>query len=78
MTFEPTNINVATGETVTFVVTNAGKTVHEFTLGDAALQQAHATEMAQIAGGMVMDGPDSISLQPGETKQLTWLLADRA
>ena len=72
MTFEPTSINVATGETVTFVVTNAGKSVHEFTLGDAALQQAHATAMAQMAGAMVMDDPDSISLKPGETKQLTW------
>ena len=72
MAFEPSSINVAPAETVTFVVTNTGKAVHEFTLGDAAMQQAHATEMAQMASGMAMDGSNSITLQPGETKQLTW------
>ena len=76
MTFEPSKINVSTGETVTFVVTNSGQAVHEFTLGDAAMQQQHADEMAQIADGMAHNDPNSIRLQPGETKQLTWRFGD--
>jgi uncharacterized cupredoxin-like copper-binding protein len=76
MTFEPGRINVSAGETVTFLVTNTGQTVHEFTLGDAAMQQEHADEMAQMGDGMAHDGPNSITLQPGETKQLTWRFGD--
>jgi uncharacterized cupredoxin-like copper-binding protein len=76
MTFEPSKINVSTGETLTFVVTNSGQAVHEFTLGDAAMQQQHADEMAQMADTMVHNEPNSIRLQPGETKQLTWRFGD--
>jgi uncharacterized cupredoxin-like copper-binding protein len=76
MTFEPTSINASAGETVTFVVTNPGQAIHEFTLGDTAMQQAHANEMAQMGGAMTHDGPNSITLQPGETKQLTWRFGD--
>jgi uncharacterized cupredoxin-like copper-binding protein len=42
MTFEPDTIDVSAGEVITFVVTNRGQTAHEFTLGDAAMQQEHA------------------------------------
>ncbi len=70
MTFQPSSITVSAGETVTFVVTNTGQTVHEFNLGDAAMQQAHAAEMAQMGDGMAHEGANSITLQPGETKQL--------
>src|SRR5262245_27364302 len=48
MTFEPSQINVSAGETVTFAVTNTGQTIHEFTLGDAVMQQAHADMMDQM------------------------------
>jgi uncharacterized cupredoxin-like copper-binding protein len=72
MRFEPSTIEVSAGETVTFVVTNIGKAVHEFTLGDAAMQQEHAETMAHTPAGMAHDSPNSITLQPGVTKQLTW------
>lgn len=72
MAFDPSSIEVAAGETVTFVVTNTGKSVHEFTLGDAAMQREHAEVMAHMPSGMAHDLPNSVSLQPGETKQLTW------
>jgi uncharacterized cupredoxin-like copper-binding protein len=72
MTFEPSTIEVSAGETVTFRVTNSGQAVHEFTLGDAAMQQEHADAMAHMPDGMAHDLPNSITLQPGETKQLTW------
>lgn len=76
MTFEPSRINVSAGETVTFVVTNTGQIVHEFTLGDAAMQQERADMMAHMPAGVAHDLPNSIKLQPGETKQLNWRFGD--
>jgi plastocyanin len=54
MTFQPSRITVSAGETVTFVVTNTGQADHDFTLGDAAMQQQHAEAMAHMPG---RDGP---------------------
>nr|MBA2488983.1 hypothetical protein [Chloroflexota bacterium] len=71
MTFEPAWIEVTAGETVTFVVTNNGQAVHEFTLGDAAMQQEYATQMEHLPDGVAHDQPNSITLQPGETGLLT-------
>jgi uncharacterized cupredoxin-like copper-binding protein len=76
MSFEPASINVSAGETVTFAVTNAGRGVHEFTLGDAAMQQEHAQAMAHIPAGVPHSFPNSLTLQPGETKRLTWRFGD--
>jgi uncharacterized cupredoxin-like copper-binding protein len=76
MTFEPSRINVSAGETVAFLVTNTGQAIHEFTLGDAAMQHQHADEMAQMRDAMGHNQPNSITLQPGETKQLTWRFGD--
>lgn len=69
--FEPSAIPVEKGETVTFEVKNMGQTVHEFTLGDEAFQKEHGEEM-KASGSMMQDEPNSILLQPGETKKLTW------
>ncbi|MBM3945354.1 MAG: hypothetical protein FJ317_07705, partial [SAR202 cluster bacterium] len=70
--FRPSRVSVAAGETVTFVVTNTGRTVHEFTIGDAAMQQEHAEMTTHMSGAMPHDLPNSISLQPGEAKRITW------
>lgn len=72
MAFEPSTIDVSAGETVTLEITNSGQAAHEFTLGDAAMQQEHADAMAHMPDGMPHDLPNSVRLQPGETKQLTW------
>ncbi len=69
LTFEPAAVDVSPGDTVTFVVTNAGKLPHEFVLGDEAYQESHAAGMA--AGGHP-HGDNGISLEPGETRELTW------
>jgi uncharacterized cupredoxin-like copper-binding protein len=74
--FDPSRITVSAGETVTFVVTNTGQAVHDFTLGDAAMQQQHAEAMAHIPAGRAHDTPNSITLEPGTTKQLTWRFDD--
>lgn len=75
MAFDPGRITVAAGETVTFEVTNAGKTAHEFILGEAGMQQEHGRTMAQMPG-MAHDTAGSLRLQPGETKRLTWKFGD--
>ncbi len=67
--FDPDNLEVAVGEAVTFVVTNKGSTQHEFVLGDQEYQAAHEVEMA--AGEMEHSG-NAVTVDPGETKQLTW------
>lgn len=78
MAFEPAGIHVSAGETVTFSVTNTGQTVHEFTLGDAAMQQQHADAMTHMPTGMAHDTPNSITMQPGEAKRLTWRFGEVA
>lgn len=56
------------------MVTNAGKTKHEFTLGDEGFQMAHEEDMAM--DGMGGDAPNSLVLEPGETRELTWMFTD--
>lgn len=67
--FEPAALEVESGETVTFVVTNEGEQEHEFVLGDLAYQESHAEEMA--AGGMHHEG-NAVTVAPGATEELTW------
>jgi uncharacterized cupredoxin-like copper-binding protein len=76
MAFDPETITVEPGEVVTFEVTNTGEAVHEFFLGDRAMQQEHAEEMAEMGSDMAHDEPYSIRLDPGQTKELTWRFAD--
>lgn len=71
LAFDPARLEVEKGEAVTFVVANGGKTIHEFTLGDEDFQRAHEEEMSM--DGMGGDEPYSVNLDPGETKQLTWV-----
>ncbi|MFP5333445.1 MAG: plastocyanin/azurin family copper-binding protein, partial [Acidimicrobiia bacterium] len=70
--FDPASIEIATGETVTFRVTNTGAIPHDFTLGDEMTQQAHAEEMEEMAGMSMPDEPNAMVVAPGETKELTW------
>jgi len=72
MKIEPAAMSVPAGVPVTFVVTNGGTVLHEFTLGDEADQMAHDQEM-MANGGMSMpkDEPMAIGVEPGQTKELT-------
>lgn len=67
---EPATLRVPAGVPVTFVVTNAGATEHEFYIGDEAAQAKHEDEMKEM-GGMMHADSDDISLKGGETKELT-------
>jgi uncharacterized cupredoxin-like copper-binding protein len=72
--FDPPSLDVVSGDTVTFVVTNDGKTAHEFVLGDESYQQEHA---AQMPDHDVMDmGITGIEIRPGRTKRLTWTFTE--
>lgn len=75
MRFDPAMLAVKAGETVRFVVTNAGKLQHEFTIGDAQTQLAHE-QMMQSMPGMRHEEPNSVSLAPGEAKTLVWQFAE--
>ena len=57
------------------MVTNTGATVHEFTLGDEATQDEHEAEMTEMMeeGETMEHGePNTLSLEPGESGELTW------
>lgn len=67
--FDPASIELETGEVVTFVVRNIGKTDHEFILGDRAYQDMHEADMQ---GGAMMETDNAVTVAPGETNELTW------
>lgn len=71
LSFTPDEIAVAVGETVTFRVTNEGAIVHDFTVGDEEAQEEHEAEMAEMPG-MAHEEPNLLTLDPGETDELTW------
>lgn len=74
--FEPTSVEVAAGETVTFVVTNDGAVEHEFVLGPEHIQMEHEGGMGE---GMehdemtedAMEGWPALTLAPGATEEVT-------
>jgi uncharacterized cupredoxin-like copper-binding protein len=66
--FDPETIEVGTGETVRFIVTNTGEDEHEFIVGDADMQEMAEEEMAEGMGNH-MDAMASLMLEPGETAE---------
>jgi uncharacterized cupredoxin-like copper-binding protein len=75
LTFEPADITVAPGETVTFRLTNDGSVVHDFTLGDQTTQDEHEAEMTEM-DGMAHDEPNVVTIPAGETVELAWTFGD--
>lgn len=70
LSFDPAELRVSPGETITFRVVNEGALAHDFTIGDEATQAEHAEEMAD---GMAMHAdPNAVFVGGGETKELTW------
>ena len=60
MAFDPSNIEIMEGETITFVVSNDGEFVHEFNLGTEKMWQGHLDEMMKMmdTGMMTVDKID--------------------
>ena len=58
--YEPENISVKAGETVRFVIKNAGDFVHEFNIGTASMHAAHQKEMMMMIEHGALE-PDKIN-----------------
>lgn len=58
--YEPETISVNEGETVRFIVKNAGEMVHEFSIGTAAMHAAHEKEMTMMVEHGALE-PDRIN-----------------
>jgi uncharacterized cupredoxin-like copper-binding protein len=76
LVFDPTEVTVAPGETVTFSISNAGDLPHDFVIGNDAAQEEHGREMSEMAAdGMASEehkDANAISVPAGETAELTW------
>ena len=72
--YEPTEIRVQPGETVTIRVTNTATSLHEFYLGSEKQHDDHEKEMAAMGDAemKMADAADRIFMEAGETKQVTW------
>lgn len=70
--FDPEELEVEVGDTVTFEVTNEGSTDHEFVIGDAAYQRAHGPAME----GMEHDDGNGVFLEPGADGTVTWTFTE--
>jgi uncharacterized cupredoxin-like copper-binding protein len=69
MAFQPAQLNVPAGQTVTFRFHNRSQVVHEALIGDSTMQDAHEQEMKSM-GQMAMGGSDMVTVQPGATATL--------
>jgi uncharacterized cupredoxin-like copper-binding protein len=71
MRFSPDNIEVRQGETVKFVVRNAGKVMHEFVIGTKKDLDEHAAMMVKFPT-MEHDEPYMAHVGPGKTGEIVW------
>ncbi len=78
--FSMENIDVKSGETVKFVLTNKDDFEHEFVLGTVSEQADHRVEMQEaMDSGKPMDkDPNAISVEGGKTGVFVWTFAGPA
>ena len=69
--FTPNSIKVKQGETIRFVVKNAGKKKHEMVIGSVEDIKAH-NELMERFPGMEHDEPNMVDLQSGEKGEIIW------
>lgn len=81
--FKPTSIEVKSGESIRFVITDTGNVVHDFTIGNAATQEDHRAEMTNMMNMGVFDAMfmsqavghqdwNAMMLNPGERRVMVW------
>ena len=74
--FEPPRIAAKAGEKIKFVVTNKGRTQHEFAIGDDSFHE----ELDSMSGGhgghgeVDIDGGDVVVVEPGKTAELIYTM----
>jgi uncharacterized cupredoxin-like copper-binding protein len=71
MRFKPASIKVKRGETIRFIVRNAGKLKHEMVLGTIKELKEHAELMRKFPA-MEHADPNQVSVDPGMTGELIW------
>jgi len=71
MHYSDSEIRVTKGETVTFVITNKGKLMHELVIGTAEELQRHA-ELMRKNPDMEHEEPYMAHVKPGATERMTW------
>ena len=69
--FEPKLEALTEGEVVAFVIRNDGRIPHEFSIGNAEEQAAHA-EMMRKMPNMKHADPNAVTLDPGEIGVIKW------
>ncbi len=68
--YEPENLELKEGETVRFVIKNAGEFVHEFNIATANMHVAHQPEMMMMMEHGVLE-PDRINWDAAKKMQAT-------
>ena len=71
MHYSHSEIRVAQGETVTIVISNKGKLLHELVIGTEDELREHA-ELMRKNPGMEHDEPYMAHVKPGTTERMTW------
>jgi uncharacterized cupredoxin-like copper-binding protein len=71
MSFQPSQLRVSAGQTVTFRFHNRSQVVHEALIGDSAAQDAHEQEMKDM-GHVAMGASDLVTMQAGATATLRY------
>jgi uncharacterized cupredoxin-like copper-binding protein len=71
MHYSKSEIRVTKGETVTFVITNEGKLMHELVIGTEDELQKHA-ELMRKNPEMEHEEPYMAHVKPGATGRMTW------
>lgn len=69
--FTPGLDNLKHGESIRFIIRNDGQIKHEFSIGNAREQLAHA-EMMRKMPDMHHSDPNTVSLEPGDSATLAW------
>jgi uncharacterized cupredoxin-like copper-binding protein len=69
--FNVGTIQVHEGETIRFLVTNAGYNAHEFAIASPEENAEHRAMMRQMPHMKHAD-PNMVTIEPGETKELIW------
>lgn len=76
LSFDPPAVEVKSGETVRFIVSNTSEVEHDFTIGDSKTQDEHRAEMSEMTDMAAEHAhhvdPNAIFLKGGETKEIVW------
>jgi uncharacterized cupredoxin-like copper-binding protein len=71
MRFNPSSVSVRQGETIRFIVKNAGQLKHEFVLGSEKDLKEHYEAMKKFPE-MEHDDPNMVTVAPGKTGEVIW------